>query len=208
MRAVTISLTIFISLVSIASAAEYDLDQVRARIAGMYNDILLALWENDTQGGDKDTTEFWTEYADITDDPELLAYLNREAESEADPIEKRRLELLYASLTSIYAENALLGIDREIEGRLDGAHVWINGLDESVLLSDYGRYFFAGDTDPEILQNMRVAKSNFYINTLNPLYEQRLQKEQVMAGDMGYASYTDFYFTTYDLDRAKAEGQA
>ncbi len=207
MRDITITATLIIMLTATVSAVEYDLDQIRDRTAAMYNDILTAYWENDTQGGDIDITEFWADYTDITGDPELLAYVKEEMDKADDETEERRLRLLYAELTGIYAENAVLGLERQAETRLNGAYVWINGLDEPVYLTDYARYFF-GDTDPDILQNMRVAKANFYVNTLNPIYRERIDKQIENVREMGYDSYTDFYFQTYGLSRDRVRDKA
>lgn len=184
----------------ITAASGYDIDEILADYEESYTAEALASWNVDVKGEEADVKAVTTPYKYLYYDKDLLEYVKGEVDNATDAKTATELGLLYATLAEGYVYGKTEEIDLQLDELDRTAHFYVPGLDEPVALRDYGRFFFASEPDPAVLENLRCAKANYVINTVNPLRKTKSDVKTEAARDLGYDNYADFYFSAYGLD--------
>ncbi|UCE25991.1 MAG: hypothetical protein JSW52_06370 [Candidatus Coatesbacteria bacterium] len=178
----------------------YNLDSIRSDYEEMYKTEAHAWWSADVEGQEVDFDAIREPYEYLFRDKALLDFVKEEADNSTDADTSMRMRLLYSALAEGYVYENTEEADLQLEKQERSAHFYVPGLDEPVALRDYGRFFFAADPDPVVLENLRCAKANYTINTVNPLRKRKLELKREAALELGYDNYADFYFSVYGLD--------
>jgi hypothetical protein len=161
---------------------------------------MLAWWSTDVEGQEVDFDAIREPYEYLFRDKALLDFVKEKADTAADAEASMRTRLLYSALAEGYVYENTEDVDLQIEQQGRAAHFYVPGLDEPVAMRDYGRFFFAADPDPAVLENLRCAKANYTINAVNPLRKRKLELKREAALGLGYGNYAELYFSVYGLD--------
>lgn len=189
-----------ISTISVAATYAYDLGQIRADYETMHTTEMLAWWSTDVEGQEIDFDAIREPYEYIFRDKALLDFVKEKADNATDAETSTRTRLLYSALAEGYVYENTEDVDLQLEKQGRAAHFYVPGLDEPVAMRDYGRFFFAADPDPAVLESLRCAKANYTINAVNPLRKRKLELKREAARELGYDDYADFYFSVHGLD--------
>jgi hypothetical protein len=182
------------------AAGGYDVNEILADYEESYAAEALASWNIDVEGEEADVEAVTAPYKYLYTDKDLLEYFKGEEVNATDVKTAAELGLLYATLAEGYVYGKTEEIDLQLDELDRTAHFYVPGLEEPVALRDYGRFFFAAEPDPAILENLRCAKANYIINTVNPLRKKKSDLKTEAARDLGYDNYADFYFSAYGLN--------
>jgi hypothetical protein len=185
---------------SALAAGNYDVDEICADYEKMYKTEALAWWRADVEGEEVDFEAARAPYEHLFLDKKLLDFVKDEVDNASDAETSARLRLLYATLAEAYVYERTEEINLQLEELDRTAHFYVPGLDEPVALRDYGRFFFATDADPVVLESLRCAKANYTVNAVNPLKKRKLELKREAARELGYDDYAEFYFAVYGLD--------
>jgi hypothetical protein len=184
----------------ITAAKSYDTNEILADYEELHTTETLTLWNVDVKGEEVDVEAATAPYKYLYRDKGLLEYVKAEGDNATNAKTVSELRLLYATLAEGYVYGKTEEIDLQLDELDRTAHFYVPGLDEPVALRDYGRFFFAAEPDPVVLENLRCAKANYVINTVNPLRERKSNLKTEAARDLGYNNYADFYFSAYGLE--------
>jgi hypothetical protein len=176
-----------------AAAAAYDPEKIRDDDAQLIREWCQAGWDNSVYGKPVDIAGLLEKYAYLSDDPELLAFLKEKRDGATDPTERRRLHYLYRDLATTYEAKRVAAVEDEMENRSASDHVWVEGFDGPVAVRDFYPLSRVTD-DPAEYMALYYARSNYGVNVLNPLREERLRIHYDSTRAAGYKSYADFYY--------------
>jgi hypothetical protein len=195
------------ALTASAAAVDYDLEKIREDNARLIREWCQAGWDNAVYGKEVDVAGLLEKYSYLSDDPALLAFLRERRDAAAGPREARVLHYLYRDLATTYEAKRVAALEDEMDNRNASDYLWVRGFDERLPVRNV--YVTMRDTDDEDLyMNLYYAASNYAVNVLNPLREERLRVHHASTRAAGYESYSDFYYQMLGYEPGVPAAQA
>lgn len=202
------AVAIFASAFS-AQATEFDLDKIREDLAAMNREWAEEIWNADVYGETVDRASVMAKYPYLSDNKELVDFVKAEYEAEIDPVEKRRLRLLYWDISGTYMFEKMVGIYDEMDNTRAGAVFYGKEFDEPIAYRDFWWYYHnLGKDELDKRAEIYFTDLNFIVNVLNPMHRKRIDEIQVSCDEIGFESYTTYDEYTTGFNHAALAEQA
>ncbi|MCP4229438.1 MAG: hypothetical protein GY771_04735, partial [bacterium] len=185
-----------------ASAAQYDLDEIRSDLTRLNHEWAENGWNNSVFGEESDMVALMEKYDYLTGNKELVDFVKTEFDKETDPVKKQQLRLLYWDTSATYLFDEAAYIYDELNNHEAADHLWLSFLDEPLMYRDYYA-FMREEENGEKRKEVYYADVNYIINTLNPIHRERMGMEKELFESIGYESATSYYYNVLNVDRAK-----
>ncbi|UCE26686.1 MAG: hypothetical protein JSW52_10105 [Candidatus Coatesbacteria bacterium] len=192
-----------------AQAAEFDLNKIREDLATMNQEWAEEIWNADAYGEEVDRASIMAKYPYLSDNKELVDFVKAEYEAETDPVEKRRLRLLYWDISGTYMFEKMVGIYDEMDNTRAGAVFYGKEFDEPVAYRDLWWYYNnLGKDELDKRAEIYFVDTNFVVNVLNPMHRKRIDEIRANCDEIGFDSYTAYDEYTTGFDHAALTEQA
>jgi hypothetical protein len=187
--------------VSVAHPGEFNLDIIREDVEAMNREWAEEIWNADVYGETVDRASVLAKYPYLSNNKELVDFLKGKYEAETDPVEKRRLRLLYWDISGTYMLEKMVYIYDEMDNTRAGAYFYGKNFDDPVTYRDFLYYYNnLGKDELEKRAEIYFMDLNFTINILNPMHLNRVAEIQENCEEIGFDNYTtyDEYTTGFD----------